>query len=250
VRSTAEAVAIISKNADKWAVFMPFVNAGKYKNVYIITKCMDRAGLVEYLASVGAIRTKKVADAMLAVPRESFVPGQYRNLAYEDIPLPIGAGQTISAPHMVAMMTEFLDVSDGMNVLEIGTGSGYQAAILSHIINRNGKIYTMEIAGELAERARENLEGYKNVETVTGDGSLGLPEHAPYDRILVTCGCPEIPAPLLGQLKSGGKLVAPVGGYLEQRLVLASKNREIRMADLGVPCMFVPLVGKAGWKHA
>lgn len=208
---------------------------------------MDAAGLVEYLESVGAIRTKKVADAMLAVPRESFVPSQYRNLAYEDIPLPIGAGQTISAPHMVAMMTEFLDVSDGMSVLEIGTGSGYQAAVLS-VINANGKIYTMEIAGELAARARENLKDYKNVEAVTGDGSLGLPEHAPYDRILVTCGCPEIPKPLLEQLKTGGKLVAPIGGYLEQRLVLASKNGEIEITDLGVPCMFVPLVGKAGWK--
>lgn len=208
---------------------------------------MDRAGLVEYLASIGAIKTKKVMDAMLSVPREAFIPKEYRNLAYEDIPLPIGAGQTISAPHMVAMMTEFLDVEDGMGVLEVGTGSGYQAAVLSDI-NRGGKIYTMEIAGELAERAKENLKGYKNVEAVTGDGSLGLPEHAPYDRILVTCGCPEIPAPLLEQLKSGGKLIAPVGGYLEQRLVLATKNREIEITDLNIPCMFVPLVGKAGWK--
>lgn len=209
---------------------------------------MDRASLVEYLVAAGIIKTKKVKDAMLAVARETFVPKQYARLAYEDLPLPIGAGQTISAPHMVAMMTEFLDVADGMNILEIGTGAGYQAAIIAGI-NKSGKLYTMEVVGELAERAQQNLAGCKNVEVVAGDGSLGLPEHAPYDRILVTCGCPDVPEPLIEQLKPNGKLVAPIGGYLEQRLVLVTKNRETETMDLGVSCMFVPLVGKHGWRQ-
>ena len=204
--------------------------------------------MIEALVAGGVLKTKRVIEAFGKVPRENFVPPALKGAAYYDSPLPIPAGQTISAPHMVAVMTEWLDVRDGQKILEIGTGSGYQAAILA-VLNRKGKIYTIEMQLELAESAKENLKNYKNVSVFSGDGSLGLPECSPYDRIIATAGCPSIPRPWMGQLKDGGKILAPIGGMYEQRLVLVEKKKkEIIEKDLNFPCVFVPLRGLYGWR--
>ncbi len=217
-----------------------------------------RRRLVEELRRLGYIRSEKVYRAMLRVPREEFVPPEYRDLAYEDTPLPIGYGATISAPHMVAYMTELLDPDLGHRVLEVGTGSGYHAAVLAEIVapsdaprEKWGHVWTIERVPELAEYARRNLErtGYADrVTVVVGDGTLGLPEHAPYDRILVTAAAPRIPEPLVEQLKPGGRMVIPVGDWLDQVLVVVDKTREgnvVVREDL--PVRFVPLIGRHGW---
>jgi len=197
---------------------------------------------------------------MLRVPRELFVPDEYRPFAYVDRPLPIGAGQTISAPHIVAYMTELLDPDVGHRVLEVGTGSGYQAAVLAEIVAPSdaprevwGHVWSIERIPELAERARENLRraGYADrVTVVVGDGTLGLPEHAPYDRIMVTAAAPRIPEPLIEQLAPGGRMVIPVGDSWEQRLKLVVKDLDgrVRVEDT-LPVIFVPLVGRHGWSE-
>ena len=218
----------------------------------------ERRRLVEELRSLGYIRSEKVYRAMLRVPREEFVPPQYRSMAYEDTPLPIGYGATISAPHMVAYMTELLDPDLGHRVLEVGTGSGYHAAVIAEIVAPSeapreewGHVWTIERVPELAEYARRNLEktGYADrVTVVVGDGTLGLPDHAPYDRILVTAGAPKIPKPLVEQLKPGGRMVIPVGDLWDQTLVVVEKDAEGRVWEKpDLPVRFVPLVGKHGW---
>jgi len=220
--------------------------------------CERRRRLVEELKLQGYIRSSKVEKAMLAVPREEFVPEDLRELAYIDRPLPIGLGQTISAPSIVAYMTELLDPDVGHRVLEVGTGSGYQAAILAEIVAPKsaprevwGHVYSIERLRELAEYARRNLErtGYSDrVTVIVGDGSRGYPPKAPYDRIMVTAAAPRVPEPLIEQLKPGGRLVAPVGSKLEQRLVVVEKDPRGRLtyrSDLEV--IFVPLVGEYGW---
>ncbi len=190
-----------------------------------------------------------VIAAMRAVPREEFVPADVRAYAYEDGPLPIGEGQTISQPYMVAYMTEALELSRGDRVLEIGTGSGYAAAVLSRIV---AEVHTVERIAGLAMAARERLDrlGYTNIRIHVGDGSLGWPDQAPYDAIVVTAGAPEIPQPLTEQLATGGRLVIPVGLNLTfQTLVRVRRtgkddySREELMA-----VMFVPLIGAAGWE--
>jgi protein-L-isoaspartate(D-aspartate) O-methyltransferase len=209
---------------------------------------MDREELVGALVSEGLLKSKRVIDAFRKVPREKFVPNGLKSIAYSDSPLPIPGGQTISAPHMVAVMTEYLDVKGGQKILEIGTGSGYQAAILS-VLNPKGKIYTVEVVPELFNFAKENLKDYKNVHVFSGDGSIGLPEYAPYDRIIVTAGSPNIPKAWVEQLKEKGKIIAPVGGTYEQRLMMVEKkNGKIIEKDLNFPCVFVPLRGLYGWK--
>ena len=163
--------------------------------------------------------SEKVINAFMRVPREEFVPERYKNFAYEDTPLPIGYGQTISAIHMVAIMCDLLELDAGMKMLEIGTGSGYHAAVCAEIIappesTKKGQIITIEYVPELAQLAKKRLEklGYGNVITViTGDGSLGYPEEAPYDRILVTAAAPSVPPPLEEQLKEGGIIIIPIG---------------------------------------
>ena len=157
---------------------------------------------------------ESVLDAMSRIPRELFVPEQLRDRAYEDTPLPIGLGQTISAPHMVAIMSDLLDVRPGMKILEVGGGSGYHAAVLAALTGPQGRVYSVERMPDLAAAARRNLQaaGIENVTVVEGDGSLGLPEHAPYDRISVAASAPKIPEPLKEQLQVGGKMVLPVGG--------------------------------------
>jgi len=213
-----------------------------------------RRELVEELVRGGILKNEKVIKAMLAVPREEFVPANYRDYAYNDSPLPIGYGQTISAPHMVAIMTQALDPELGNKVLEVGTGSGYQAAVLAEIVGELGHIWTIERIKELVEFAKNNLgrlSYLKRVTVIHGDGSLGYSAAAPYDRIMVTAAAPEIPGVLLKQLKIGGRLVAPVGNRYFQRLVIVTKesNGKVKQ-EYSIPCVFVPLVGKYGFKFS
>ncbi len=199
-----------------------------------------RAALISHLMQAGHLRTKRTINTFNEVPRENFVPHEYRKFAYADEPLPIGGGQTISAPHMVAEMTELLEPKNTDKVLEIGAGSGYQSAILSKLVS---KVYTIEFDKNLAAFARHNLEksGIKNVEVRAGDGSKGYEKEAPYDKIIVTCACPEIPEELVKQLKENGRIVIPVGGQWYQDLVLGiKKKRKLETSKHG-GCVFVPL---------
>ncbi|WP_457620460.1 protein-L-isoaspartate O-methyltransferase [Methanopyrus sp.] len=212
-----------------------------------------RERLVERLKSLGYIRSDRVAEAMLKVPRHEFVPEDLRDRAYVDSPLPIGKGQTISAPHMVALMTELLDPRPGHKVLEVGAGSGYHAAVVAELVKPDGRVITVERIPELADFARDNLRrtGYDRfVEVVVGDGTKGYPPEAPYDRILVTAGAPDVPESLLEQLKPGGRMVIPVGDRHMQELWLVEKTEdgEIRRQRHG-GCAFVPLVGEEGFKE-
>ncbi len=193
------------------------------------------------------VRDRRVLDAMGRVPRHLFVPEPLREHAYEDRPQAIGADQTISQPLMVAMMTELLRLHGDETVLEVGTGSGYQAAILAELARR---VVSMERHSPLAERARCLLEylGYQNVAILVGDGSLGLAEEAPFDRILVTAAAPSIPQPLIDQLAPGGRMVLPVGSAEMQDLTLVDKSPSgsVMVEQYGA-CVFVPLVGSCGW---
>lgn len=210
-----------------------------------------REKLVKSLIEEGILRSEEVIRAMLRVPREEFVPLRYRELAYLDTPLSIGYGQTISAPHMVAIMTEALRVSRGNKVLEVGTGSGYQAAIIAEIVKPDGHVWTIEIMPELAKFAEENLRrtGYSDYVTVIiGDGSKGYEDAAPYDRIIVTAAAPEIPEPLISQLREGGRMVIPVGDMHMQVLKIIEKRGGSLYVEDSVPCVFVPLLGEYGFK--
>ena len=194
------------------------------------------------------IRDPNVLAAMREVPREEFVAPDFKDQAYEDYPLPIEEGQTISQPYIVAFMAEALELSPGDRVLEIGSGSGYSAAVLSRIADR---IITVERFSALAERAGERLRrlGYDNIVIFAGDGTLGWPEEAPYDAIVVTAAAPRLPEPLLKQLAIGGRLVVPVGpDLLGQTLVRVRriKENEYREERL-LAVQFVPLIGAAGW---
>ena len=187
----------------------------------------------------------KVMNAMGSVPREEFVLPEYRHLAYDNTPLPIEAGQTISQPLIVALMTELLDPQPEDVILEVGTGSGYQAAVLSGLVKQ---VYGIEIVEELATGAAEVLArlGYDNVEVTAGDGYKGWPEHAPFDGIIVTAAPDEIPPPLLEQLKPGGRLVIPVGaehGYQELLLVTVDADGHVQTRSM-LPVRFVPLTGE------
>jgi len=195
-----------------------------------------------------AVRDRRVLDAMRQVPRHEFVPDAYRRQAYEDHPVPIGYGQTISQPYMVALMTELLKPDPEDRVLELGTGSGYQAAVLSPLVK---KVYTIEIVQPLGLAARERLArlGYANVEVRVGDGYYGWPEEAPFDAVIVTAWATHVPPPLLRQLKPGGRMVIPVGSALyQQNLVVVHKGEselDLRMESV-MPVAFVPLTGGHG----
>ena len=205
--------------------------------------------LVEYLVSMG-YADARVANAMLSVDRKLFVPVQLESQAYHDCPLPIGFGQTISAPSIVAVMSKELDVRDGMRVLEVGAGSGYHAAILSQLVGEKGAVFSVERIPEIAELAKQNLSriGCKNVEIVVGDGTKGYSQKAPFDRIIVTAAAPSIPAPLVEQLKEDGKFIIPVGStpYWQDLVLLEKKHGEITQRNL-LPVMFVPLIGEYGF---
>ena len=206
--------------------------------------------MVERDIGARGVRDSRVLAAMARVPREALVPPELAEFAYEDTPLPIGAGQTISQPFIVAVMTEAAGIQPGDTVLEIGTGSGYAAAVLAELA---GRVDTVERHPQLAESARTRLAelGYDNVEVHLGDGTLGWVDHAPYDAILVAAGGPELPPALLDQLAEGGRLVIPVGSVRDQELVRITRRgpREYQREDLGA-VRFVPLVGKAGWAEA
>jgi protein-L-isoaspartate(D-aspartate) O-methyltransferase len=194
------------------------------------------------------VRDERVLEAMRRVPRRDFVPEPMRKCATEDRPLPIGFGQTISQPYIVGLMTELLELIGEESVLEIGSGSGYQAAVLSLLAK---SVHTFEFVPELALMAQKTLEhlGYMNVNVHTGDGSLGLNAHAPYGGILVTAACPAPPPPLLEQLAEGGRLVIPVGDRGGQMLQRWEKSGDHLGHEDVLPVAFVPLRGKFGWKE-
>ncbi len=191
----------------------------------------------------------KVAKAMLKVPRHLFVPSSYEKEAYMDTPLPIGKGQTISAPHMVAIMCELLDLKRGEKVLEVGAGSGYHAAVVAEIVGKEGKVIAIERIPELAERARNTLRylGYDNVKVIIGDGSKGYPPEAPYDKIYVTASAPDVPKPLIDQLKPGGRMVIPIGKYDQHLYVIEKDERGKVKRRVWGPVRFVLLIGEHGF---
>ena len=209
----------------------------------------ERKRVVDSLVRRGYLSDKKVIHAMLSVPRELFLPERNKLRAYVDSPQEIGAGQTISAPHMVAIMAEKLDLKKGHRVLEIGGGSGYHAAVVSKIVGKEGHVYSVERIDALTRRGRNNIakSGLSDIVTiVTGDGSEGLEEFAPYDRIFVACAAPDIPPPIIKQLKDGGKLLIPVGVYVQTLIMLEKRGKKIIKKDYG-GCVFVPLIGKYGF---
>lgn len=206
--------------------------------------------MVERLLRVGLIRSERVKEAFMAVDRRHFVGKANLPVAYVDRPLPIGHGQTISAPHMVAIMVEELNPQPGENILEVGTGSGYHAALVSRLVLPGGRVITVERIPELARFAEKNLKraGIENVKVLVGDGSLGYPPLAPYDRIYVTAASPGVPPPLLEQLKEGGVLLIPVEtGYGYQVLKKIWKRKGGVEEEDRTECVFVPLIGKHGY---
>jgi protein-L-isoaspartate(D-aspartate) O-methyltransferase len=209
----------------------------------------QRHQMVEHQIRARGVRDRLVLDAMNSVPREAFLSEEMREFAYEDSPLPIAAGQTISQPYIVAFMIEALALQGGERVLEIGTGSGYAAAVLGEIA---GEVYSVERIEELAEHATGSLAalGYRNVHVRCGDGTLGWPEYAPFDAIVVAAGGPTIPESLQSQLKIGGRMVIPVGSHpTNQELVRIIRTTSARFKREDIADVrFVPLIGDEGWK--
>jgi protein-L-isoaspartate(D-aspartate) O-methyltransferase len=205
-----------------------------------------RRSMVKEQLMARNIRDPRTLDAMRRVPREKFVAEKYRVRAYDDCPLPIGADQTISQPYMVALMTEALQLKGTETVLEIGTGSGYQTAILAELA---GQVFSIERLPALADKAEAVLWklGYTNIAVLVGDGSMGDPDHAPFSAILVTAGSPEIPASLKEQLVEGGRLVIPVGSRGYQELFRVTRRGETFPVENLGGCVFVPLIGVQGW---
>jgi protein-L-isoaspartate(D-aspartate) O-methyltransferase len=202
----------------------------------------EREQMVRQQIRARGVKDPRLLEAMAKVPREEFVPADQRPYAYQDGPLPIGEGQTISQPYIVALMTELLEVKKGARILEIGTGSGYQAAILAELTPH---VYTIEIIPTLAQRAEATLRrlGYHTVEVKTGDGYLGWPEHAPFDGVIVTCAPGQVPQPLRDQLAEGGRMVIPVGPqWTSQTLYLLRKKKGKLEQTAVIPVRFVPMV--------
>jgi protein-L-isoaspartate(D-aspartate) O-methyltransferase len=208
----------------------------------------ERLRMVETQIAARGVRDERVLSAMREVPRHLFVPESYQTEAYNDSPLPIGKGQTISQPYIVAVMTELLRLMPTDKVLEIGSGSGYQAAILGKLAQT---VVTVERIPEVAEIARANLArvGITNVTMATGNGTIGYPEGAPFDGILITAATPSVPAPLIDQMSEGGRLVAPVGSRDLQELVRLTRQGERITRELFGGVVFVPLLGEHGWQE-
>jgi protein-L-isoaspartate(D-aspartate) O-methyltransferase len=206
----------------------------------------ERESLLAELETGGYLTDPRLEEAMLAVPRHLFVPKELRDTAYEDRPLPIGFGQTVSAPHMVAMMTTALQLKEGDNVLEVGTGVGYHAAIAKAVVGDSGKVTSVEFLPELVQLARKNLRSAKlKVDVHEGDGFNGWPDGAPYDAIYVTCAIPDVPDALVEQLKEGGHFVAPLGITRCQLMAGRKVDGDLDLEDLG-PCLFVNAQGELG----
>ena len=214
------------------------------KNRYAISRRM----MIDVHLRGRDIRDARVLDAMERLPRERFLPSKYASNAYDDNPVPIGMGQTISQPYIVALMTQCLALSGGEEVLEIGTGSGYQCAVLAALA---AKVYTMERFNELSEQAQAVLGELDcgNIEFAVGDGSCGWPEATQFDRIIITAAMPDIPEPIKNQLKEGGLLVAPVGGQFTQELVVAKKHKSQLTTKTICGCRFVKLIGQYGYSE-
>ena len=208
----------------------------------------ERSRMVDEQIAGRGVKDERVLAVMRKIPRHEFLPEGIRAMAYNDSALPIGEGQTMSQPYMVALMTEFLGLKGTERVLEIGTGSGYQAAVLAELCQ---KVYSVERIKTVADKARATLDrlGYKSVAIKIYDGTYGWKEMAPYDAIIVTAGSPDIPAPLVEQLKVGGRMVIPVGDRYGQQLVTVVKTAEGTITERSIPCVFVPLIGNHGWKE-
>ena len=201
-----------------------------------------REKMVETQIKVRGVKDPRVLSALLKVERHRFVPEKYLDSAYSDQPLPIGEGQTISQPYIVALMTELLELNGNEKVLEIGTGSGYQDAILAELAK---EVYTIEIIESIASMAKERLSelGYQNVKVKAGDGYLGWPEAAPFDAIIVTAAPDHIPKPLIEQLKEGGRMVVPVGSYAQELKKIVKKSGKVETTNI-IPVVFVPMTGE------
>ena len=204
---------------------------------------MKLDALINVMQSTGFLNDDKVEKAIRNIPRHNFVPDSQKNEAYENSPIPIMKNQTISQPSVVARMTEWLDLREGQKVLEIGSGSGWQSAILANLVG-SGKVFTVERHSELAKFAKQNLEklGIKNVEILNGDGSLGLPEKSPFNRIMITAACKKVPEKLLDQLAMDGLLVAPVGENIQSLILLKKTHKGIVEIKNQKGYVFVPLV--------
>ncbi len=207
----------------------------------------ERERMVKEQIANRGIQNERVLAAMRAIPRHLFLEEAARTYAYIDSPIRIGSGQTISQPYIVALMTELLDVKSDHRVLDVGTGSGYQAAILAKLA---ADVFSIERHAELAEEAKIRLKalGYRNIQVVTGDGTQGYSPGAPYDRIIVAAAAPDTPQPLLDQLADGGRLVVPVGSKHSQQLEVWNREGESLKKSTSVAVVFVPLIGESGWE--
>jgi len=208
----------------------------------------ERGRMVEEQLLLRGVKDDRVVSAMRKVPRHEFLPEAIRGMAYQDSALPLGEAQTMSQPYMVALMSELLGLKGTERVLEIGTGSGYQTAVLAELCE---KVYTVERIKPLAERARANLDrlGFRSVASKVYDGTYGWKEMAPFDAIMVTAGAPDVPAPLVDQLGEGGRMVIPVGERYGQFLLKVVKTSSGPVTERYIPCTFVPLIGSHGWKE-
>ncbi|KAA0244342.1 MAG: protein-L-isoaspartate(D-aspartate) O-methyltransferase [Candidatus Brocadia sp. AMX2] len=224
---------------------MIFAMGGMHSVVDEDTFTRQRKRMVEEQIAYRGVRDKRVLEAMESVPRHLFIPEEARSYSYYDQPVPIGYGQTISQPYIVAFMTELLQTGNNDVILEVGTGSGYQAAVLARLVKQ---VYSIEIIKDLGEEARQRLKqlGYANIEVMIGDGYKGWAEHAPFDAIIVTAAAEHIPQPLIDQLKAGGRMVIPVGGvYAVQDLMLITKDASSKVVKESIiPVRFVPLLRK------
>jgi protein-L-isoaspartate(D-aspartate) O-methyltransferase len=233
------------RRVSQWLILAVLAASGcGHKPASVVDLANERQRMVMEQLMPRGIHEERVLAAMTKVPREEFVPQDSRATSYTDQPLPIGYGQTISQPFIVAFMTEQLRLASGDRVLEIGTGSGYQAAVLAEIV---AEVYSIEIIEPLAKTAEATLErlGYKNVHVKIGDGYQGWPEHAPFDAVIVTCAPDHVPQLLVDQLKEGGRMIIPVGGFGDQELYLLEKKNgqlEQRAVEL---VRFVPMTGEA-----
>lgn len=212
------------------------------------SRTKERLRMVQYQVEARGVEDLGVLDAMRKIPRHLFIPAEFQDAAYHDRPLPIGSGQTISQPYIVGLMTSLLELKQNDTVLEIGAGSGYQAAILSTLCRT---VVSVERLPEIASKAKDVLQrlGIFNVNVVTGDGTLGYVQGAPYDGIIITAASPDIPVPLIDQLGDGGRLVAPVGSRDLQQLVRIRKKGDQTSRENFGGVVFVPLLGRHGWQE-